>query len=177
MTEHELKFSADKSSTENLREILVNNKDIEKIQRGVQINFYYDDKEQSFYKSGTTIRIRQKETGLALQIKKKNFYGEHKNFEDSQKIDSIPKSLIIENKTVFLQGSLTTDRTRHTFKNGVRVDIDVNFYNGISDYEVEIELPENFDKTEDDVIRQMTERFDLISGNKGKITRFLSSIE
>jgi uncharacterized protein YjbK len=137
----------------------------------VQINFYYDTPDFKYRTSGVTVRIRQKESGKWLQTKQKNYYGENKNRETSQEVDSIPKQLEFDGDVLYLMGELITDRTRYVLKSGIHVDLDINFYCGITDYELEIELPESGADG-----NAMSEIEQLVSGMArsecGKITRF-----
>lgn len=168
MLEHEYKYAATKEEFEKISEKIQRSSNIFAMKRGVQINYYYDTENMDFQSQGTTIRIRQKETGMKLQIKKKNYYGLHKNLETASEIFDIPKSIIIEDKNVRLDGQLVTDRTRYVFNNGVNVDLDINFYCGIVDYEVEIEIPEDLNDIEDILMLAC----ELQPSKMGKATRF-----
>lgn len=168
MIECEYKYEATKDEIEKIKKKIKKLCNIYSVNRGVQINYYYDTESMDFMNQGTTIRIRQKGIGMELQIKKKNYYGLHKNLETTNKIYDIPKSLTIEDKEVRLQGYLVTDRTRYVLKNRINVDIDINFYCGIVDYEIEIELPESINDN-DNVFMLVSE---LHPSNMGKATRF-----
>ena len=168
MIEHELKFAASKDDVENLRKKLAESEKAVSVKRGVQINFYYDTDDRSFLSDGTTVRIRQKEDGLTLQIKRHNYYGSNKNLETAEKINEIPKAMSVEGQTVKLMGELVTDRTRHILDNGVKIDLDINFYCGLTDYEIEAELPEGMED-----IGCVKEFFEgLKPAALGKVSRF-----
>lgn len=171
MLEHEYKYTATKENIEQIRSILKDNKSVISIERGVQINYYYDTENLDFQSRGITIRIRHKESGLKLQIKKKNYYGEHKNLETETEMEHIPSTLIVEGKEVALKGHLVTDRTRHIFNNGIKLDLDINFYCDTIDYEVEIELPEG-KKDIEDVLSLV---WKLKPAKLGKATRFYNA--
>ena len=168
MLEHELKFAATKDDIEALRKKLAESEKTVSVKRGVQINFYYDTDSRSFLSGGTTVRIRQKESGLKLQIKRHNYYGSNKNLETAEKIYEIPNTMTVEGQTVKLMGELVTDRTRHILDNGVKIDLDINFYCGLTDYEIEAELPEGMEDA--DGIKDF---FDgLKPAVSGKVSRF-----
>ncbi len=70
MIENEYKYIATKNDIEKMRTVILNNDSILSTERFIQINYYYDTDDLKFQAHGTTIRIRQKESGLKLQIKK-----------------------------------------------------------------------------------------------------------
>lgn len=168
MIEYELKFAAKKEDVIKILEMLKCNDHVLSINSWTQINYYYDTENIDFQTKGTTIRIRQIENSLKLQIKKKNYYGQYKNLEHQQDIDCIPDTLTIDNRLVFLKGNLVTERTRHVFDNGINVDIDINYYCGIVDYEVEVELPEK--EVDLKIIGSILEGLD--KSESGKATRY-----
>lgn len=170
MLEYEYKYQALKSDIESIRSELKNNQSVVQINRGVQINFYYDTENLDFQSQGITIRVRQKENGLKLQLKKKNYYGMNKNLETETDIQRIPNTLTVEGREVNLKGHLVTDRTRCVLDNGVKIDLDVNFYCGIVDYEVEAELPDG--GSEADIPKSVR---NLKSAEFGKATRFYNA--
>lgn len=168
MLEHEYKYTITKESLDEIAEGLKKRDDVVSIKRGVQINYYYDTQDLDFQSEGTTIRIRQKENGIQLQIKKKNYYGFHKNLETVSEITVIPSTMTIDNKIVELKGHLVTDRTRHVFADGVKVDLDINFYCSMVDYEMEIELPSDIENIENII----NPEWRLQPAQNGKATRF-----
>lgn len=171
MIENEYKYIATKNDIKKMRTVILNNDSILSTERFIQINYYYDTDDLEFQAHGTTIRIRQKESGLKLQIKKKNYYGENKNLETETKISNIFNELIVENTEVTLKGQLVTDRTRNIFSNGARMDLDINYYCGMVDYEIEIELPDEEGNMED-VFSLVS---NLASAKMGKATRFYNA--
>lgn len=64
-----------------------------------------------------------------------------------------------------------TDRTRNIFSNGARMDLDINYYCGMVDYEIEIELPDEEGNMED-VFSLVS---NLASAKMGKATRFYNA--
>lgn len=168
MLEHEYKYTITKESLDAIAEELKKQENIVSIKRGVQINYYYDTQDFVFQSEGTTIRIRQKESGMQLQVKKKNYYGLHKNLETVSEIIAIPSTMTIDNKIVEHKGHLVTDRTRYIFADGVKVYLDINFYCGIVDYEMEIELPTD----REDIENIINPVWRLQPAQNGKATRF-----
>ena len=170
--EHEYKFVASKNNLNTIREELNNSEFVKSVRRGVQINYYYDTVDHYFSKSNTTIRIRQKESGLEFQVKIKDYYGDHHNKEITESIDSIPIHIFYEGYDVELQGHLVTDRTRYLCGNGMTVDLDINYYCGVVDYEIEIELPS--DETKNDYRLSLVN--DLKQSKSSKATRLYNRL-
>jgi uncharacterized protein YjbK len=170
--EHELKFMASRADIERLRGVLSNSGDVVSQTRAVQINFYYDTEDMSFLKSGVTVRIRQKAESLRLEIKERDYYGKSQNRETSRQTDKIPQELEFGGKLLRLKGQLVTDRTRFVLKNGANVDLDINFYCGKTDYELEIELPEGI--TDTGFVRRLSYR--LKASECGKVSRFFKAL-
>ncbi len=170
--EHEYKYVASKDDIKSIRDVLSNSDFVNSVKREVQINYYYDTIDYYFNKSNTTLRIRQKESGLEFQVKIKDYYGDHHNKEITESIDSIPTHLLYEGYNVKLQGHLVTDRTRFSFDNGLTVDLDINYFCGIVDYEIEIELPN--DETNLDCILSLIH--DFKQAKSGKATRFYNRL-
>ena len=111
----------------------------------IQVNYYYDTKENLLNTEKTTVRIRQHLSELKLQIKK------HRNSNDSlfisdeysREIAELP--FIIRTNTaddLLLKGSLVTDRTVFLIGQKSLICLDTNIYLGIVDYEVEVEVDE-----------------------------------
>lgn len=171
--EHEYKFAASKNEFEAIRSKLSISDCVKSVNRGVQINYYYDTVDCFFRKNKTTIRIRQKESGLAFQVKIRDYYGDHQNKELTSRIDKIPIHMQYEGYDLKLYGHLVTDRTRYLCNNGLTVDLDINFYCGIIDYEIEIELHD--DKSEMDSV--LFEDDSLSESKFGKSTRFFNRWE
>lgn len=167
MLEYEYKYQALKSDFERIRSEMKKNKKAVHIDRRIQINYYYDTENLVFQSKGITVRVRQKENGLKLQLKRKNYYGENRNLETETDIQRIPNALTVEGCEVTLKGQLVTDRTRYVLENGIKLDLDVNLYCGIVDYEIEAELP---DSTSEADIPESVRK--LIPAEFGKAARF-----
>ena len=170
--EHEYKFVASKDDVQAIRDKLCNSEFVTSVKRWVQINYYYDTDNHYYSKYKTTIRIRQKECGLELQVKIKDFFGEHHNKEIKERIDSIPNQMVYEEKYIKLQGHLVTDRTRFLCNGGITIDLDINYYCGIVDYEIEVELPN--DEIKMDCILPFIDN--LSQAQFGKSTRFYNTL-
>ena len=146
----------------------------------IQINYYYDTPEFELYKKNETLRIRQKENGLQLQYKYGKEY--HPKFrkcnEISIPIKNLPFSLNIEklNTIYMLKGSLVTERTNFYLENAI-ISLDCNYYLGIVDYELEIEIKGD-EKVVDKWCKILNiEKSDLKEENQGKYTRFVHEFE
>lgn len=170
--EHEYKYVASKDDLKTIRDKLSNSEFVKSVKRWVQINYYYDTVDHYYSKYKTTIRIRQKECGLELQVKIKDFFGEHHNKEIKERIDSIPNQMVYEEKYIKLQGHLVTDRTRFSCNGDITIDLDINYYCGKVDYEIEIELPNDEIKT--DYILSLVNN--LEQAKSGKSTRFYNRL-
>ena len=112
----------------------------------LQINYYYDDEQNSLYKQDITLRIHQ--TGELLELQRKRHIIKSNSWVESDEtniiITSLPK--IIDNK-YRLKGSLVTMRCRMKIeKSSILFDFDENYYLGESDYELEMEIENESDK-------------------------------
>lgn len=146
--------------------------------RKLQINYYYDTKENFFSKHCYTIRVRQKNDELKFQVKK------HKSRlgaltisnEYSYKLNYLPYKMQLPGmeEPIYFKGSLTTERVEYSIGKHSTICFDYNMYLGICDYEIEIEIVES-DKNY--VVRFM-EKFNLIDySSKSKYSRFFKRLE
>lgn len=110
----------------------------------VQINYYYDTEDNVYFKNNTTIRIRQIENALKMQIKQhRSTNSEFRLSEEYEKeVEQLPR--IVDHpdtsERLICKGFLVTERKEYLFGNNIRVYLDHNLYLGISDYEVEVEF-------------------------------------
>ena len=146
--------------------------------RNVQVNYYYDTADNYYNSQRQTIRIRQKESKLELQVKKHGHKKEGLQIsnEYTQSVDYLPKSLHSEliEKTVFFRGSLVTYRTIYVIGKSSIVCSDLNMYLGVCDYEVEIEIADEDEK----LIAEFIKKYGLISSSKkGKSSRFFERLK
>jgi len=109
----------------------------------MQTNHYYDDDALSLNRRGITVRIRQSDGKHRLQIKR---HGNVKNGcstseETEQEINEITDGIALpEFGCLTYKGSLTTRRHSFAVCQGVSLDMDINTYLDLVDYEVEIEF-------------------------------------
>lgn len=117
-----------------------------------QINYYYDTPDFRLYEQGMTLRVRQKDSSLSLELK---YPVEHQETykvkrELAHPIGELPMTFPLEKffTEIPLQGEaqlvqmLVTERTRIAVSDSVRIDLDKSSYLGIVDYEIEIEFEE-----------------------------------
>lgn len=122
----------------------------------MQTNYYFDTKNNDLRKERSALRIRKKNDGYTLTLKEP--YGEHilethdalTEGEFLQWINENPVTkpnvsnqlikLGIKDTDLIYLGSLTTERKTFT-KYGIEYVLDKSEYNGITDYELEIEAP------------------------------------
>lgn len=120
------------------------------IDEKLQLNYYYDTKDNALNRARTTVRIRQQNENLKLQIKKHNNDGNlTKSDEYSINVEALPYYLRIPNinDSLFLKGVLITERKGFSFLRNSIIYFDINTYLGMIDYEIEIEIDEE-DKNE-----------------------------
>lgn len=106
----------------------------------LQINYYYDDDDNSLLKQDITLRVRQMGDSLLLQKKWHIMDSDIAVISDEieTELTSFPK--VIDDK-YYLKGSLVTQRVRVFMDNSAGyIDFDRNYYLGACDYEVEIEI-------------------------------------
>jgi len=106
----------------------------------IQINYYYDDTEFNIFHKDETLRIRQIGAKLTLERKFNKRQEDSVRIcdEDTNKIDLLPKMIIMNGFQYRNIGSMTTLRTNFSIDN-VNISLDKNFYLGTVDYEIEVE--------------------------------------
>ncbi|MCD1258641.1 CYTH domain-containing protein [Paenibacillus athensensis] len=119
----------------------------------LQINYYYDTPNFELFRHDITLRVRQKEGRLNLEMKysvaDKTTYKIKQ--ELSRPLDALPATIdtaaYFPEAPVAVQAALiqplVTERTSIRFSDGVAVDVDKNSYLGRLDYELEIEFSED----------------------------------
>lgn len=155
-----------------------------------QINHYFDTKCFSLQKKLCALRIREKDNSYQLTLKEPNTIGLLETHDTLSKKDALSwlDGNIIEQKHVGKQlntldvlsenllyyGSLTTVRREINDQNVIFV-LDYNTFNGYSDYEFELEAPnENIgSKTFKNIL---TEHSIIIKDTPNKIQRFFSTL-
>lgn len=153
----------------------------------IQTNYYYDTSEFYLYSNNITFRVREKKSVLNAELKypieKKGALTIKKEYE--KRINTIPteinlhyidcQDIIEEDRFLFLKGFLITQRITFFYDKMISVCLDKNYYNGITDYELEIEFLEGgIDKVE-----KIIETIDFLNTDnktEGKNHRFFKSI-
>lgn len=149
----------------------------------VQVNYYYDTDDGLLRSQDITLRVRLTEAGLWLQSKV--HCPERTAYRHSEErccvLSSLPRQLRLAGfpgRCFELQGSLTTRRTRFRLPDGLRLDFDVNFYEGRTDYELELEFfPEAHERAR--LLLQELGIPEKAAGDvgDGKATRFFTARE
>ena len=120
-----------------------------------QINYYFDTKDREISKRNCGLRIRDKNGKFELTLKIPNTEGKleinqqisdkvaksmlkNKSFEDGEIKTCLESFLGIKTSTISNLGKLTTERIDLRYKTGL-ISIDKSTYNGITEYEIEIE--------------------------------------
>lgn len=151
MRENEIKFTLIKEEYEQLKKELLDSG----AKSRLQINYYYDTEELDLLRNDITVRVRQKEDELRLQIKYplcvENHIVSKKEIECT--IDKIEKEFVLDktvwedsdwdiekHKIVKYYGELITFRTSLQYNEWLKLELDYNCYLGISDYELEVEI-------------------------------------
>ena len=145
-----------------------------------QINYYYDTYNKKLFNNCITLRIRQKNAKLFLQYKyDKNFNGlVNTCIEYEKNISEFPMSisgemLPEEEKCIYhYVGNMTTNRRNYEIDDVV-ISLDVNYYLGVVDYELEIEFKE-IEKAKKIISQNFVN--DLKINNVGKYQRFVKRI-
>lgn len=119
-------------------------------ERKMQANYYYDTDSHTLNKSNTTVRIRQQNNKVKLQVKNHRAVKSSMALSDehSRSIDKLPLAMRIPEVKgkISLKGVLVTERTVYPFGETGTVCFDMNMYLGVCDYEIEVEFDENDNK-------------------------------
>ena len=139
MIEMEYKAVVDKDRFDELRNML--QAECGQPMQILQVNYYYDDENNTLNNHNITLRVRQADGVLTLQ--RKIHCAEKELFVISDENESVLRSLpkMIRGKYT-LKGSLITQRLRFTL-DSLCVDFDANYYLGVCDYEIELEFDES----------------------------------
>ncbi|MCI8388386.1 MAG: CYTH domain-containing protein [Clostridiales bacterium] len=140
----------------------------------LQINYYYDDENGSLSKQDTTLRVRQMGDSLLLQKKWHIMKSGTAVVSDETEAEITSLPNVIDDKYC-LMGSLVTQRVRVFMKDSSGyIDFDRNYYLGVCDYEVEIEITSGAEKIAEKCISLL--KLDSTSAVKGKSTRFFEKL-
>ena len=155
----------------------------------VQINYYFDTKDFWCYQNNITVRIRQKNDSYALTSKQKtkvslpyqhsienNINLSQSMFEHyvSKGIEPNQLGLHIGSHLYYI-GKLVTYRSKINLWQGVVLDIDKNQYNGIVDYEIELEFE---DYSQIDILEQFlaAQEIHVRKAKYSKFKRFVRNV-
>lgn len=112
----------------------------------IQTNYYFDTENLTMNRKGITCRIRFKNGKYTAEIKSHEKESRYRSIENilfrSDKFDETYFNKI----GLYLQGSLVTERIPLYKDEFCEMVIDRNIYLGITDYELEIEYKENYER-------------------------------
>lgn len=147
MKEMEFKFLVTKEKFYEIKDILTEKYSDKYSSERVQINYYYDNAEGYLLENHTTVRVRQIDDKLTLEVKEaQNDLNDYTtSTERSQPIEFLTSSITLsEGKHAWipfnLQGNLVTRRFSLKPSDSLSIDFDVNQYFGCCDYEIEMEF-------------------------------------
>ncbi len=153
MKETEYKFLVDKETFEKVSETVKSRFPNAKVSERIQINYYYDTPDRYLRERNVTLRIRQIESDLTLELKEyvmsSQDYSEAS--EMSRKIERVCNDITLKKGKYAwipfsLQGNLVTKRCSVKPTESLSIDFDVNYYLGRCDYEIEMEFTKNAHK-------------------------------
>lgn len=171
MIENEYKYVVDKETFDKILTLL--EKSGLKRKEITQVNFYYDTKDFSLYKNGSTVRIRQIGNDLELQVKEPKSVCEFSSRNEySEKIDRISDNLKINNKSYTLIGHLITHRTIFRVDDNTEIMFDENSYFSVSDFEIEIEFTGEISAFIKEIISELDNI--CLAKNSSKYKRFIT---
>ncbi|MCQ2464534.1 MAG: CYTH domain-containing protein [Oscillospiraceae bacterium] len=154
MKETEYKFLVDKEKFYEILKLIKELYTDAGYKEKVQINYYYDTDDNYLLNNHTTLRIRQTETSLRLELKEAQPLTSN-DFstctETAMDIDGLKSDITLENGKFAwipfsLQGDLVTRRTSIKPSESLSIDFDVNYYLGKCDYEIEMEFRDKAEK-------------------------------
>lgn len=154
MKETEYKFLVDKERFYEILSLIKEHYTDAEYKEKVQINYYYDTDDNYLLNNHTTLRIRQTENSLRLELKEAQplMCSDFSTCtEEAMDIDSLKSDITLENGKFAwipfsLQGDLVTHRTSIKPSDSLSIDFDVNFYLGKCDYEIEMEFKDMAEK-------------------------------
>lgn len=117
------------------------------LQRNLQVNYYYDTEDNALNGLKTTVRIRQCQSSMKLQIKMHRTTNAPSAVSDeySDDVTELPLAIKIPDvqNAVVLKGVLVSERSSFPFGTNSVICFDANMYLGVCDYEIEIETAES----------------------------------
>lgn len=149
-----------------------------------QVNYYFDTKDNYCKLNNITIRIREKENKYYLQVKvpikydnalhiKKEYEKTYSFLKTQITSDELKTLTCLEIPTVNCIGMLATQRKEYIINDSI-LCLDKNEYNGVIDYELEIEFQRQVDKSVIPILNEMGLNFDKTVD--GKFSRFCKTL-
>ena len=154
MKETEYKFLMDKEKFYEILALIKDRYTDAEYKDVIQINYYYDTDDNYLLSNHTTLRARQTENSLRLELKESqqltgNDYSVAN--ETCMDIEKLKSDITLESGKYAwipfsLQGELVTHRISIRPSDSLSIDFDVNFYLGKCDYEIEMEFKDMAEK-------------------------------
>jgi len=186
MNESEYKYML---TIEQYDKILNHLKSKYKMNTIIQVNYYLDTNTFELDEKDITLRIRQKKDSLRLDLKSpvlRDGALRVKN-EFTRSISELPLTIKFENdewndfisckSDMYLKGMLITERTIFIFNEGIEIDLDLNYYLGVMDYELEVEFQEEFQADAVELINSLARHGELKPSEFGKRSRFFKKLK
>ena len=139
--EFEYKFMVQKNEFYHIESYMFTSKIPYKIV--TQTNYYYDTNDFLLYNSGMTCRIRRIDSKLLGTLKIHCNKHVNSNIELPLNVNEITETLCLDKLCLTLIGELVTIRKSFELNNGIQIMLDTNIYRGNTDFEIEVEYPEN----------------------------------
>lgn len=149
------------------------------------INFYYSDNQDIVKNRGITVRVREKNGEIRLQVKipsgsqglvhvKEEYEKEVKEIPFEIKGDMLTEMAGCQLPDVVMKGYLITERMVCNWDSNTEICLDHSQYLGYDDYEVEVEYVEELPEAILEILRN--EMIELLP-TKGKCKRFFEKLE
>ncbi|MBJ8030401.1 CYTH domain-containing protein [Bacillus cereus group sp. N21] len=158
----------------------------------ININYFFDTPNLDLSKKGITLRVRQINSKLVLDIKMpgvKNGYLIQRE-EISKEIKEFPIFINLRNLPIYeiipdvkgaqLIGTLVTERYSCKVQEGIIIDLDKSSYLGALDYELEVEFHSDFEKEAYGFFQKLIgdlKRNEKVIGKKSRFIRRLCSLQ
>lgn len=150
MKEMEYKFLVSKEKFYEIMKLVKDKYPDASKEKRIQINYYYDTDDSYLLNNNTTLRVRQIEDRLTLELKESMLAANDfsTSNETIKPIDALTADITLnEGRHAWipfrLQGNLVTRRYSLKPSSSLSIDFDVNCYFGCCDYEIEMEFTEN----------------------------------
>jgi len=137
----------------------------------IQVNYYYDTSTLTYSNANETVRVRLKESNITFERKfgKQFFNKTCISKETATSIETLPKTIILDGNELTLIGNMVTFRSNFQLET-FTVSLDKNYYLGIIDYEIEVEVES--ERVELPTILRIFEE----KASSGKYSRFITAL-